>query len=150
MTPASTVAEPERADQKAARCHEMPASVSSTSGYWNAKMRFQSRLHVDHGPSVGRRRVQRLVEPPEMRFAVVGIFPLRIGVMDDQAEPRAAGHRRPLQHLEIAVGIAERGDRAAADMLVDADRLAGLVVDEVDFRQAGTGPAGRRASRTGS
>jgi hypothetical protein len=41
-----------------------------------------------------------------------------------------------LQHLQIAVGIAERGDRSPADVLVDADRLAGLVVDEVDLRQA--------------
>jgi hypothetical protein len=36
----------------------------------------------------------------------------------------------------VAVGVAEGEDRAAPDELVDADRLAGLVVDEVDLRQA--------------
>ena len=67
--------------------------------------------------------------------AIVGVFAFGVGVMDDQAEARAAAHRGPLQHFEIAVGVAERGDRAAADVLVDADRLAGLVVDEVDLGQ---------------
>ena len=41
-----------------------------------------------------------------------------------------------LQHLDVAVGVAERGDRATADVLIDADRFAGFVVNEVDFRQA--------------
>jgi hypothetical protein len=39
-------------------------------------------------------------------------------VVNDQAKPRAAGHRRPLQRFEVAGGIAERCDRAAADMAV--------------------------------
>ena len=72
----------------------------------------------------------------DVGLAVVGVFALGVGVMDDQR--RSAGRRpqrRPLQHFEIAVGVAERGDRAAADVLVDADGLAGLVVDEVDLRQ---------------
>ena len=42
----------------------------------------------------------------------------------------------PLQHLQVAVGVAEGGDGPTADVLVDADRLAFLVVDEVEFRQA--------------
>src|SRR6185436_14214340 len=36
----------------------------------------------------------------------------------------------------VAIRIAERGDWSPADMLVDADGLAGLVVNEVDFGQA--------------
>ena len=51
--------------------------------------------------------------------------------------------RGPFQHLQVAVGVAEREDRAAADELVDADRLAGLVVDEVDLRQLAPAPACR-------
>ena len=101
-------------------------------------MIFQSRLHVDNRPAVDRRGVERLVEVPEMRIAVVGIFALGIGVMHKKAKARRRPPRRPLQHLEIAVGIAEGGDRTAADMLVDADRLAGPVVDEVDFAASGT------------
>ena len=70
-----------------------------------------------------------------MGLAVVGVFAFRIGMVHDQAEARAAAERGLLQHLEIAVGVAERRDRPAADVLVDADRLAGLVVDEIDLRQ---------------
>ena len=52
-----------------------------------------------------------------------------------QLEPRAAAALRVFQHLLVAIGIAERGDGPAADVLVDADRLAGLVVIEVQLRQ---------------
>jgi hypothetical protein len=56
-------------------------------------------------------------------------------MMDKQAKAGASRNRRPLQHFEIAVGIAECRDRTAADELIDADRLASLVVDEIEFRQ---------------
>jgi hypothetical protein len=55
--------------------------------------------------------------------------------MNDQAKADAPGHRRPLQHFEIAVGIAECRDWAAADVLIDANRLAGPVIDEIHLRQ---------------
>src|SRR4051794_7522210 len=62
--------------------------------------------------------------------------------MNDEAQARAATHRRPLQHFEVAVGIAERSDRAPPDVLIDADRLAGFVIDEMDLRKTKqTGPA---------
>ena len=73
-----------------------------------------------------------------MRLTVVRVFALRIGVMHHDAQAAGApACGRPLQHLKIAVGVAEGGDRAATDMLLDADGFAGLVVDEVR-------PAGRR------
>ena len=53
--------------------------------------------------------------------------------MDDQAEARPGARRGPLQHLQVAVGVAEGDDRAAADEPVDADGLAGAVVDELDL-----------------
>ena len=72
-----------------------------------------------------------------MRVAVVGIFAHRVGMVHDQAEPHpTSAERRPLQHFEIAVGVAEGGDRTAANMFIDPDRLAGLVVDEIDVGQA--------------
>jgi hypothetical protein len=37
-----------------------------------------------------------------------------------------------LEHLQVAVGIAECRDRAAAYVLIDADRFAGPVIYEVD------------------
>src|SRR5208283_5662006 len=75
------------------------------------------------------------VEATEGCVPVVGVFAYRIGMMDKQAKAGASRNRRPLQHFEIAVGIAECRDRAAADELIDADRLASLVVDEIEFRQ---------------
>ena len=48
---------------------------------------------------------------------------------------------RPLEHLQVAIGVAKGHERAATDELVDGDGLACLVVDKVDFRQASsTGP----------
>ena len=74
---------------------------------------------------------------PKCELAVVGIFAHRIGMVNDQAEPYPTGAERcPLQHFEIAVGVTEGGDRTAADVLVDTDRLSGFVVDEIDFGQA--------------
>ena len=81
------------------------------------------------------RFVEALVELADVRLAVVGPFALGVGVVDEEAEARAAAGGGPLQHLQVAVGVAEGGDRPAADVLVDADGLAGLVVDEVDLRQ---------------
>jgi hypothetical protein len=53
--------------------------------------------------------------------------------MHDQAEARAGIAGGPFQHLEIAIGIAERGDRAAANVALNADGFAFLVVVEDQF-----------------
>lgn len=53
--------------------------------------------------------------------------------MDDDAQPCSRSGRRPLEHLEIAVGIAERRNWPPTDHLVDADRLASTIVNMVDF-----------------
>ena len=45
--------------------------------------------------------------------------------------------RGVFEHLEVTVGVAETGDRPPADEPVDADGLAGLVVDEFDPRFLG-------------
>ena len=68
-----------------------------------------------------------------MTFAVVGEFTRGGVVMNEQPETRTLTASRPLEHLEVAVGIAESGDRAAANVLVDADRLAGAIVDEIQI-----------------
>src|SRR5688572_11515328 len=80
-------------------------------------------LHVHDGPALRLRLIQRLVEFSDLRLPVVGVFALGIGVMHDAGEAGAWSRGGPLQHLQIAVGIAEREDRAAADEAVDADRL---------------------------
>ena len=53
---------------------------------------------------------------------------------DRKASTRSRGG--PLKHLLVAVGVAEGRDRPLADELLDRDRLALLVVEEVDVRKA--------------
>ncbi len=81
--------------------------------YSNAKMRFQSFFMSTTIQLFYRRCIERFVEAAEGRVAIVGVFARGVGVMDDEAKAGATGHRRPLQHLQIAVGIAEGRDRAA-------------------------------------
>src|SRR5258708_4497722 len=50
-------------------------------------------LHVHHGPIVQGRGVERLVEMTEGRVPIVGVFALRVGVVDDEAKAHATGHR---------------------------------------------------------
>jgi hypothetical protein len=67
--------------------------------------------------------------------AVVRPFALPVGVMDVEAKPRALSAGRPLQYLKVTVGIAKGRNRAASDVLLDGERLAFLVVEEVQLRQ---------------
>src|SRR5688572_15316436 len=92
-------------------------------------------LHVDQDPASFWRFIERFVERADVRFAVVGDFPVAVRVVHDQAQSRAAAGRRPLEHLKIAVGVAESDGRSATDELLDADRLALFVVDEINHRQ---------------
>src|SRR5262245_22057517 len=90
-------------------------------------------LHVDDDPTPLRPLIQAAYQPSDLRVTVVGPLALGVGVMNEDAKPWSARARRPLEHLEIAVGVAKCDRWPAADDLIDADRLAGLVVDEVDI-----------------
>ena len=99
-------------------------------------------LHADDGPAVFLRMVfQRgrevtVFHVRQSARGAVGKFAGRVVVQHEQLEPRAAAALRVFQHLLVAHGVAERGDGPAADVLVDADGLVGLVVVEVQLRQA--------------
>src|SRR5262249_9450731 len=93
-------------------------------------------FHVDDRPALRIGLIERFVEPPDRRFPIVGPPACGIGVRDEANEALPAPRRRPLEHLLIAVGVAEGEDRTPADEPVDADRLTRLVVDEVDLRKA--------------
>src|SRR5262245_44299898 len=56
--------------------------------------------------------------------------------MHEPHKPDAAARRRPLQHLLVAVGVAERKDWSPTDVALDADRLAFLVVDEIHLGES--------------
>ena len=57
---------------------------------------------------------------------------LAIGVMEDGHAARLVAGRRPLQHLKVAIGVAEREDRPTPDDAIDPHRLAGAIIDELD------------------
>ena len=97
--------------------------------------RLPVRPHVHDGPALITGRVQCGIQPPHVRLAIVGVLPLGVGVMDDQAEAGTFAGGRPLEHLEVAVGVAEGHHGSAADVQIDVDRLALLVVDAADLRQ---------------
>ncbi len=98
-------------------------------------------LHADDGPAillrllVERRREGTQFDVRQSAGRAVGVFARRIIVQHQQHEPRAAAALRVFQHLLVAVGVAERGDGPATDVLVDADGLAALVVIEIQLRQ---------------
>ena len=77
---------------------------------------------------------------------VISPFALGIGVVDERHEAGPAARRRPLEHLVVAVGVAEGGDGAPPDLRMDADGLPGLVVNRNSFRQADEHRFGRRRS----
>ena len=93
-------------------------------------------LHVDNRPAFRLCFVEAFVEAANAGLSVVGPFALGIRMVDVKREPRPLSGSRPLQHLQVAVGVAERGNGSPADLLVDGNRLAFLVVKEVEFGQA--------------
>ena len=64
-------------------------------------------------------------------MSIVVVFAIGIGVMNEQSKNWARiAHRGILQHRLVAIAVAETHHGATADKLVDADRLACLVVHE--------------------
>src|SRR3974390_137717 len=81
------------------------------------------RFQADDNPVPGLRLVPRAVELADVRLPVVGELALGVVVVHDQHQSLALAGCGELQHLQVAVGIAERGDRPPADGAVDAERL---------------------------
>ena len=100
------------------------------------KDRSPIRPHVHDDPAVLRRLIKRLVKLSDLRRAIVGVLAFRVGVVHDEPKTRAVTGRRPLKHLQVAIGVAEGHDRTPADDLLDGNGLAFLVVDKVDLRRA--------------
>src|SRR5262245_66297424 len=76
-------------------------------------------LHVDDRPAPALRLVERLVQPADVRLAVVRPLARVVGVTHDAHEARALAGRCPLKHLLVAVGVAERQERPPANDLLD-------------------------------
>src|SRR5262252_7050029 len=90
-------------------------------------------FHADDNPVPRLRLVPGAVELADVRLAVVGELALGVVVVHEEHESPSRPARGELQHLQVAVGVAEGGDRAAADAAVDADRLPRAVVDEIEL-----------------
>src|SRR5277367_571686 len=90
--------------------------------------------HIHYRPSMLSGLVESLVELTDRRFAIISPFTLCVSVMDVKTESRTCSGKSPLQHLQVAVGVPECSDGAAADKLVDAYRLADIVVHKLNFR----------------
>ena len=108
----------------------------------NGKTCLPIVLHADHRPAglfglvIERLRERAEFHVRQSQRRAVGVFARRVIVQHQQLEPRAAAGLRVFQHLLVAGGIAERHDGTTADVLVDGNGLAGLVVIEIHFRQA--------------
>ena len=97
---------------------------------------FPVGFHVDDGPAFGGGFVEGFVEFADAGGTVVGVFAFGVGVVDEEGEARAEGGVAGggvLEHLEVAVGVAEGHDGAFSDDAVDGLGFAGAVVDEFDF-----------------
>src|SRR5262245_8555122 len=86
-------------------------------------------LHAHDGPASLFGFVPCLVEFADVGLAIVSPFALSVRVMNNQTEACSVPGRGPLQHLMIAIGVAERGDGSSSNVALDANRLAFLVVD---------------------
>src|SRR5215203_5273059 len=102
------------------------AEVGSRLFSYERKYAIPIVLHAYDGPAFRLGLVERFVEVADRRLAIIGKLAFGVGVMYQAHKTRAVASRRPLQHLQIAVGIAEGEDRTTANMHLDADRLAGL------------------------
>jgi hypothetical protein len=87
-------------------------------------------LHARDRPTFRLRFVETLVELADLGLAVVGPIALGVGVVYVEAESRAAARSGPLEHLQVAIGVAESGDWSAADVTLNAYGFALLVVVE--------------------
>ena len=121
-------------------CGRRPTATSASTSRGGTDC--SAPTHTDDDPAAGSGLVEASVEAPDGGLTIVGPFALSIGVVYENAKTGSVTGGRPLEHLEVAVGVAEGGDRPAADVRVDADWLAFFVVDEVQSQA--------RRTRTGS
>ena len=83
--------------------------------------------------------IERLVQAADFRVPVIGPFTFGVGVVHQPHQARARACGSPLEHLQVAVGVAEGEDRPAANHAVDAHRLVGAVIVMGDFGGAQDG-----------
>lgn len=73
-------------------------------------------LHIDNRPIFGFGLEERFVQSVDVGVLIVVPFVPSIGVVDQQCESPAFSVGGSLEHLQIAVGIAEGCNRATPDV----------------------------------
>ena len=102
---------------------------------------FPIGLHADHDPifllrlliQCGREGAQFDVRQSTSR--TIGVFARCIVMQHQQFKVGATAAPRVFQHFLVAAGVTKGGDGTAADVPVDGDGFAILVVIKVQFRQ---------------
>jgi hypothetical protein len=86
-------------------------------------------LHADEQPATLLGERQFLAQPSDLGVSGIGVFAPGVVVKHQHLQVGTFPAVSVLQHLDVAVGVTESGDRATADVLIDADRFAVLVVN---------------------
>ena len=72
----------------------------------------------------GIRLVEGFVQLADVAVAVVGIFAIRIGVVNEQPQAATCAGPGVLDYLHVGIGIAKGQDRAHTNVFIDTHRLA--------------------------
>ena len=67
--------------------------------------------------------LQSLAQPSDLGVARIGVFAPGVVGKHQHLQVNTFSAVGILQHLDVAVGVAERGDRATADVLIDHVRV---------------------------
>lgn len=76
---------------------------------------FPVVLHINDCPSFCQRFIKCFIKVANRRFAIVGPSAVSVRVVNKQCEPLALPGSSPLQHLQVAIRVAESGNWATAD-----------------------------------
>jgi len=120
-----------RNEKSAVRAHGI-SLLASAGGHWVGGNIVRQSFFISAAVRpLASASSSSLVEMAKTRLPIIGLFTLGVGVVHKSHETRTAACRRPLQHLQVTVGVAEGKDRAAVDEVVDPDWLARPIVDEL-------------------
>src|SRR5262245_43603473 len=80
---------------------------------------FPVFFHIYYGPSPGLCLVEGLVELADLRCPVICPLALVISVVHQQCKSSSRPGSRPLQHLQVAIGITKSRRWTASDAAID-------------------------------
>src|SRR5690606_17216318 len=88
---------------------------------------------IDDRPTTLLGLVERLVECAYVGVAIISVLALGVRMMHEAQEARSGARCRVLEHGVIAIRISKGKDGTTTNEAVDSDRLAIMVVNELDL-----------------